>query len=271
MHYRTFSTNPTGRDFLVADLHGAYDLLMKKLSVARFDPSRDRLFSVGDLVDRGAQSLQCLGLLRQPWFHAVRGNHESSLLYAATLGEQAFPGCAQYLATEAKWLTELTDAQTDTLYNELLPLVEGLPLVIHVQDREMPFNVVHAQAASPEGSLMTDAQLLHSDAASCDSVMWGRELYESDDFLQAWHAGFAVDKLFFSPTPFSAGLSPTYVGHSVVGTPFVHLSHIFLDCGGWSGHPKSSLSLLEHRKVARALQQVEQGMRCFEEEGETTA
>lgn len=38
------------------------------------------MLSVGDLVDRGPDSIGCLKLLEAPWFHAVMGNHEQLLL-----------------------------------------------------------------------------------------------------------------------------------------------------------------------------------------------
>jgi serine/threonine protein phosphatase 1 len=72
--------NSNGRDFVVGDLHGCFDLLDRLLDHARFDPACDRLFSVGDLVDRGPDSLRSLEFLDAPWFYAVKGNHEDLLL-----------------------------------------------------------------------------------------------------------------------------------------------------------------------------------------------
>ena len=72
--------NTVGRDFIVGDLHGCLDLLHAELARLQFEPAKDRLFSVGDLADRGPDSMGCLRLLREPWFHAVRGNHEDMLI-----------------------------------------------------------------------------------------------------------------------------------------------------------------------------------------------
>jgi hypothetical protein len=68
--------NYEGRDFLIGDLHGCYDELMKLLNYVKFDPLADRLFSTGDLIDRGPKSLECIQLLEKPWFFSVLGNHE---------------------------------------------------------------------------------------------------------------------------------------------------------------------------------------------------
>jgi serine/threonine protein phosphatase 1 len=65
-----------GRDFVVGDIHGAYDLVIKAMRAVRFNPKVDRILSVGDLIDRGKGSARVLGFLAQPYVHAALGNHE---------------------------------------------------------------------------------------------------------------------------------------------------------------------------------------------------
>ena len=50
-----FEENATGRDFVVGDLHGMFSHLEALLNEVAFDESADRLFSVGDLIDRGPE------------------------------------------------------------------------------------------------------------------------------------------------------------------------------------------------------------------------
>lgn len=73
---KSFEPNYIGRDFVVGDLHGCYSSLMRAMDAMSFDRSKDRLFSVGDLINRGSQSQACLELLSEPWFQAISGNHE---------------------------------------------------------------------------------------------------------------------------------------------------------------------------------------------------
>jgi serine/threonine protein phosphatase 1 len=75
---QTVAANTRGRDFVVGDIHGWLEPLQAELDAVCFDPAVDRLFSVGDLIDRGPDSEQCLLLTREPWFFAVRGNHEQT-------------------------------------------------------------------------------------------------------------------------------------------------------------------------------------------------
>ncbi len=78
--------NTEGRDFVVGDIHGQYDALQDALRAVDFDRRRDRLFCVGDLIDRGARSFDCLSLVFEPFCHCVLGNHEWLALTA--LGDQ---------------------------------------------------------------------------------------------------------------------------------------------------------------------------------------
>lgn len=74
--------------WVVGDIHGCFSLLMVRLRQCRFDPRQDLLVSVGDVIDRGPDSLRCLRLMRKRWIVAVRGNHEQMALDALATGEQ---------------------------------------------------------------------------------------------------------------------------------------------------------------------------------------
>lgn len=51
-YYAKYGANILGRDFVVGDIHGEFSKLSKLLSSVEFNENSDRLFSVGDLVDR---------------------------------------------------------------------------------------------------------------------------------------------------------------------------------------------------------------------------
>jgi serine/threonine protein phosphatase 1 len=80
MRIAHFDRNTRGRDLIVGDIHGCFSRLGAHLNYLQFDPARDRLFSVGDLIDRGPESEHALEWLAQPWFHAVKGNHEEAAM-----------------------------------------------------------------------------------------------------------------------------------------------------------------------------------------------
>lgn len=77
---RHFEENTGGRDFFVGDIHGMYDEFYTALAYVDFDFDIDRVFSVGDLIDRGPKNEECLALLTKPWFFSVVGNHEELMM-----------------------------------------------------------------------------------------------------------------------------------------------------------------------------------------------
>lgn len=93
----TVAANVVGRDFVAGDLHGNLELLEHALSGIAFDEQRDRLFCVGDLIDRGRHSQQLIEWLAKPWFHACVGNHEAVLLdYEATRSSELAQNWQQF-------------------------------------------------------------------------------------------------------------------------------------------------------------------------------
>ncbi|MEW6706459.1 MAG: symmetrical bis(5'-nucleosyl)-tetraphosphatase [Pseudomonadota bacterium] len=72
-------------DYLVGDLQGCCDAFERLLAELQFSPSRDRLWVLGDLVNRGPQSLKTLKTLRALGSAAtcLLGNHDLHLLAVA--------------------------------------------------------------------------------------------------------------------------------------------------------------------------------------------
>ena len=70
-------------DYVIGDVQGCYDALMALRKKIDFNPDCDRLFFLGDLVNRGGQSLAVLRWVyaRQANCQTVLGNHDLSLLY----------------------------------------------------------------------------------------------------------------------------------------------------------------------------------------------
>src|SRR5580765_7081895 len=62
--------------WVVGDIHGCARELGDLLDEIRFDPARDELWSVGDLVNTGPDSLDVLRIWKSAGGRGVIGNHD---------------------------------------------------------------------------------------------------------------------------------------------------------------------------------------------------
>ncbi|MEX3984280.1 metallophosphoesterase [Paraburkholderia sp. EG287A] len=195
---RRYGINTLGRDFVVGDIHGCYDELWAALKEARFHPERDRLFSVGDLVDRGPGSERVERFLDQPWVFAVRGNHEDEILNLYEDGVphhdvlQAYMNMVGYRNGLGWWMA--------VPYEQRLRIVEKLrrlPLVMELETSRGKVGLLHAEVPQRMDWATFIACIEAGDEKVLNSALWGRERYHADD-----HSGVSgIDRVFVGHTP----------------------------------------------------------------------
>lgn len=237
---RSAPSNPRGRDFVVGDLHGCFDLLDRLLEHVRFDPACDRLFSVGDLVDRGPYSLRSAEFLGEPWFHAVKGNHETLLLdfFDPYLANGRMDYWDQVLRSDL-WLnggwwveacyTPDTQRMTET-FDLLLERLRALPLIWVVGEGADRFHVLHAELVRPE--YRSVHQMVWRDV-DIDRWQAGKAMGEVTHERLVWGRTLMLTQANPTTPPVQKGLSITYCGHTIDDSVRRYLSHVCLDTGAY--------------------------------------
>lgn len=165
--------------YAIGDIQGCFNSFTHLLEHCGFDAARDRLWLVGDLVNRGPRSLETLRFVRNLGSAAITvlGNHDLSLLMAA----EGF----------GKWgkgdtFDEILDAPDR---DELLDWLRHQPLC-HVEDG---FCLVHAgllpQWTTAEARTLAaevETALTQPGWREFMANMWGSEPTAWQDDLEGW-------------------------------------------------------------------------------------
>ncbi len=156
------------RTFAVGDIQGCYDSLRCLLDSVAFEPKQDRLWVVGDLVNRGPQSLATLRYLKDLGKHGrfVLGNHDLHLLAIAS-GTQKL--------RKNDTFADVLEAPDSP---ELLAWLRCQPLLYH--DAKLGFTMVHA--GIPPCWTLEQAQRL---AAEVEQRLQGKK---ADNFFAHMYA-----------------------------------------------------------------------------------
>ena len=191
--------NTKGRDFIVGDLHGCYDLLITELNKVAFSYVNDRLFSVGDLIDRGKQNLECLDLLGADWFFAVRGNHEDMMI-DAVMNDRNID---HWLRNGGKWSFDIEERILVDYCNLIL---DKMPYTIELETYNGMAGISHAE---PMGSFWTD----DFGEYTKQQIVWGRNWINKTRDMSV------------------TNMYKTYHGHTVIPLPKQVGNTNFIDTG----------------------------------------
>jgi bis(5'-nucleosyl)-tetraphosphatase (symmetrical) len=147
----------------VGDVQGCCDELKQLLARIRFSSDRDRLWLVGDLVNRGPKSLQTLRLVRSLGDNAISvlGNHDLHLLAVALVGAKLRKNdtLSQILAAPDRdlllqWLQLLPLAHFEPGHGDLLLHAGVLPQWTVAQTLELATEVQRALRDDPQALLL---------------------------------------------------------------------------------------------------------------------
>ena len=162
--------------YVIGDLQGCYEPLVRLLDQIAFDPAQDHLWFAGDIVNRGPDSLKCLQFVKQTCEAGhgkmVLGNHDFHLL-------AAFAGLEKYQSKSDTLTTILNHPQAA----ELVDWLRSQPLMVQSNQAVM----VHAGVA-PQWSIAQAQQYAQEIETLLQSTDWQpfiKSLFDKKG--QCWH------------------------------------------------------------------------------------
>lgn len=183
------------RQLFIGDVHGCYDELMELLDKLDYRPKRDKLYFVGDLINKGPKSLEVLKWVKKHSPQVVLGNHEYYFL--------------RYCRGITNKYSQNFEDLKDQLGKDLetwLEFIESWPLYIEEKD----FILVHGGLIPGEDPKNSDPEILTNirtwdgqgvDLKNPENPPW-HQLYKGHKLVIYGH--WAKQGLF--ETPRSIGL-----------------------------------------------------------------
>ena len=235
---RRLKANALGRDFVVGDIHGTFEVVRQAMRRVGFDKTKDRLFSCGDLVDRGIESETAAKFLAAECVYAVMGNHEDDLidLYMAleVKGDGVDELPVQALAARnwngMRWLEQVTPEQRAAV----VKAVSAMPLVIELETPRGLVGLIHGEVPIGMNWATFVQGIERRDKKITEACLFGRKRSE----LACHDRVLGIDRIF-------CGHTTMFDGAARQGNVF------FLDTGAVfsqredmaARHPKAALTM----------------------------
>jgi serine/threonine protein phosphatase 1 len=167
------------RHFVVADIHGMYSEFLELLAKAKYDPANDIIYSVGDLIDRGPDSVEVVQFFTEnlyPDVHVCLGNHEYMSMTPMWMATWMYNGGAETIDS-----LKAHDKDEHWLRDQ----IADLPWIIEVGDidDENCFRIVHADYeihladhhAEEALDLAWDGDFFDGENFNVQAFLWSRE------------------------------------------------------------------------------------------------
>lgn len=222
--------------YVMSDLHGQYELYRKMLAVIGFS-SKDELFVLGDVIDRGKGGLDILkDMSMRPNVFPIMGNHEHMAEFVLHMlnAEITSENYSNRISPEglilmSDWLSSGGEVTLDDFH--ALPLDEREDILSYIEEFS-PYDVLEVGGKTfvlVHGGLPDFAP--DKDLDDYDQVDM---LYTVTDY----HRVYFPDKYLVTGHIPTCTISPIYDGQI-----YIKNNHIALDCGAGHGKPLGCIRL----------------------------
>lgn len=192
--YSKVPENTQGNDYVVGDIHGMHDELLEELNRIGFNYKHDRLFAVGDLIDRGRQNLDVLQLLTSSWFYSVRGNHEQWAIDNFRYDNPQMQ--SSHMTHGGMWFYALDE----TWQQYVVKTCQTLPLMLETEVNGTRIGFVHGDISDWDVARIVIKDLLEKDVGSdvtAVKLLWGCTRINGNISLEVK----GIDHVFLGHTP----------------------------------------------------------------------
>jgi len=167
--------------YCISDIHGCHDEFLELLGQIQFNPSLDTLYVLGDVIDRGDKSLDCLQFVwKTKGVHLIMGNHEKMMLdYFEKRGDNWFVNGGRETFSELRTLPQ--DER-----EKLIAYVSSRPLYKTISVNGKRYFLSHA-GLDPKLPFSRQPQ---------DVLVWGRDEFYNREALKGYTCIFG-----HTPTP----------------------------------------------------------------------
>ena len=212
--------NKVGKDYVIGDIHGHFELVEQLLKAIDFDDKTDRLISVGDGIDRGPESQRALEFLEKPWFYMILGNHEAMLMDSQA---REYGVYELWMRNGGEW----SDLVTEDFLNNMAEAYRKLPYAIEIETANGKVGIVHADmpAKMSWDELVKGLTLGKLKDKQKQALLWSRDTYRQ--LRNARESDRVVKE------PEVEGIYRIYVGHSIVNNPCLFGNIMFIDTGAY--------------------------------------
>lgn len=197
--------------YVISDLHGEYDLFLKLLQEISFDKTNDKLYILGDVIDRGSQSIEILQHVynNQDSIVLLKGNHEE-MMVDCLLNHDYYMWFYNGGGSTYQQYSQLPENTQIKLFY----FVKGLPYLLRIEVEDRVFILAHAGVEADEnGQIYVNQDI--------EYLLWAR-----DEFL--YDTDIVNDMTVIvghTPTPMILGHKKDTIWHSRCG------KKICIDCG----------------------------------------
>jgi len=185
------------RVLVVGDIHGDYTQLIESLTRLNFDPVADTLICLGDMIDRGPDSVAVLDYLHDVNAIMLLGNHEHLMLESVLNNDEE--ALTMWNQNGGRWHEQY---DKDQLIGFCQPLIE-LPLSIQLTYQNHTIGLSH--------TISQDWNWQHYPQSHADTVgdlLWQRNVFKRRMIIDNAGVDFSIHG--HSPSQIPLWIGSTY-------------------------------------------------------------